>query len=166
MVANLEAAIIDEFGLVVAWILIQALFFIVQAVYIMQTGFVAPFFIPQPPTARLKRLRERVAYAVLYCAPGAGILALFVAAFIRRGGTLVTLREWLKTHVEPLVVIILLAGIGIRYLVRPSTLVNWGQERYPQLSAHNRAALLIVRLVAAMFVVFAFLILASLLHAG
>ncbi len=165
MVANLVTAIIDEFGLVVAWGLVCALFFIAQAVYIMKTGFLGPFLVRQPPTARLKRLSERVAYSLLYFVPGAGILALFVAAFIHRGGTLVTLREWLKTHVEPLVVIIVLAGSGIQLLVRPSTLVNWGQERYPELSEHNRAALLIVRLVAAVFLVFAFLILASLLHA-
>ncbi len=166
MVANLEAAIIDKFGVIVTWALVLALIMIAQAVYIMKTGFVALFFVRQPPIARLKRLRQRVGAAGVYFVSGAGILAVLIAAFIHCGGGFATLREWFKTHVEPLLIFILVAGSGIWFLVRPSTLVNWARQAHPQIPPDNRAALLIARLGGVMMLVFAFLILASLLHAG
>ena len=109
---------------------------------------------------------QRVEYAVGYILPGGVILVLLFEAALRRHVGLRRVEEWFAMHTGPLVVIFATGGFGLWLLMRPTIMVRWVQQANPETPFDSRVAVVIVRVVAAVMLAFATLILASILRSG
>jgi len=154
----------DNFGIVVTGALVVALFLIAQGLYGLRTGVFLPFFLRSSSSVGRKRISQRIEYAVGYILPGAAILALLIKTAFRRHVTLRSAEDWFEMHTGPLIMICAMGGFGIWLLARPGTMVRWVQEANPETPFDSRVAQLIVRIVAAMMLAFATLLLASILR--
>ena len=154
----------NNFGIVVSGALVVALFLIVQGLYGLRTGVFLPFLLQPPASLRRRRTSQRIEYALGHILPGAAIVVLLIGTALRHHVTLRSVEGWFAMHTGPLIVICAASGFGLWFLVRPDTMVRWVQEANPETPLDSRAAMVIVRVVAAILLGFAILILASILH--
>ena len=143
--------------------LIVALACIAQGVYVLKTGIIT-FFLFRPSSSVPRRAFPRVGCGAFYICCGLWILAVLLHAPLRGSLSIKSLAEWMRVQWDTLIIGVLFSGAGVMLLARPAIGVSWARAAYPEVSADDKRALLIIRIVAAMMLGLAIIILASILR--
>jgi len=145
--------------------LLLALAFIANGIYVFVTGFQPPGLSRRLPSARRMGPLTRLWGGLIPSFIGSYILTLLIVMAARRHVPPLTVVEWLKTRSDSFPGIFCLGGAGIWFLIRPGTVIKWvHQSRQTAASeSEQRGELLTVRLLSAMLLGMAVLMLATIL---
>jgi len=163
------AAITDQLKTtyVTVYCLVLAFALILQAIYVITTGF--HFIGPlrrRATTISLRRL-QRILASLFYLAPGLAILAFLVAAAARGHSPPRTIGNWLAVHEAEVVIAIAAAAVpGALLIINPSAAIRWTMKSYPEISATERFPVLISRMVGTILLAFSIYILAIALQSS
>jgi hypothetical protein len=145
-------------ALVIAAAIIVAFGSLIQGVYILRTGFLAPFFTSHEGVSTRLTLTRRLSYSLVYLFPGVAIVSILIAAINRRGEAL---RWWATNHLGMLFWITVFGLIGLWLLFRPASVIRSLRRSRPEIP-DDLATRLLTRIIGAAFVLFAIVVLTKL----
>ena len=148
--------------LIIVGSLVTAVFLVAQGIYVLRTGVVAWFFMPQHASGRFSGWRCRIGHASPYLLAGVGILALLMTAAMRRHLTLSSVTDWVADRLSLLVLLCIIISFGVCALFWPAIPIKWAQTAHPQLSKEDGVALLAARITGAGLLLISAVVLAHL----
>lgn len=103
-----------------------------QAVHVLKTGDIRPFFFSRAGDAKRTSPSSRpLRYALVYAIPGFSIALLLLIALAKANKEI--LSRWTATHLNDLLVALALLASGLVFLARPEIIIKWAKNPYPEL---------------------------------
>jgi hypothetical protein len=135
--------------LVILGSLIMACACAYQAIYTVRTGQVVWFVGPPAASPPLPWLWPRIAYALVYLIPSAGIFAILARSAIRGG--LSRIEVFVAMNLGDLVASLLFMVPGLLLVLQPAKMLRWTVRTNPEL-AEDKSVLLMTRCIGVGFI--------------
>lgn len=126
-------------SMIVAWIAWFGIYLLIQGLYVLRTGVVAPFFLAKVPP-HLLPLQRRIMYGSVHLIGAAWLLSLVGMALSHSS---------VGIGSGDIAFASVMAAGGLWFSIRPTTALKWAQSAHPDLQLDNPFLLGVARIIGA-----------------